>query len=199
MRLSLLAGLILIALFAGGPAQQYFPPGALSSNNKMDRIKAEWYSSELAALREPSVWKGSSELPKAEVYRFLWLRSFNASICIRLTIKDDGTGSLTTKEGNVHGGTELGKLTRVETRTISRAQMKAFLDRVRTVQFWNIRSPSNDLGGVDGSQWIIEGARQGTYKVVDVWSASASDPIHALGAMLAFDLAHMRIPSKLIY
>jgi hypothetical protein len=181
------------------PAQQYFPAGALSSNNKMDRIKAEWYSAELAALHEPSVWKSSSEQPQAEAYRFLWLRSFNAPICIRLTIKEDGTGSLTTKEGSVHGGTEFGKLTRVETRTVSKEQMKVFLDRVRTVKFWNIRSPGNDFGGTDGSQWIIEGVRQGKYKLVDVWSAPTSDPIHALGAMLVFDLAQMRVPSELIY
>jgi hypothetical protein len=178
---------------------QYFPAGALAIDKKMDRFKAEWYSQELAVLGEPSVWKASRERSALEVYRFLWLRSFHAPICIRLTIENDGTGSLISKEGSVHGGTEFGKLTHAQKTVISKEQTKAFLDRVRAVEFWNLRSPSNDLGGADGSSWIIEGGRHGLYKVVDVWSAPVGDPVHSLGAMLTFDLAHTKVPPALIY
>lgn len=191
---------LVIALTAmGAVVQEYFPPGALCAVAKMDRIKAEWYSQELAALHEPSLWQSSRERPDAEAYRFLWLRSFDPPICVRITVNGDGTGSLTSKEGNLHGGTERGKLSRVETKPLSSEQVKSFLDLVGSVKFWDIRSPIGNLGGVDGSQWIIEGERRGTYKIVDVWSASTTDPIHRLGTMLAFDFAKFQVPSQRIY
>jgi hypothetical protein len=48
------------------------------------------------------------------------------------------------------------------------------------------------------SQWAKR-AKQGTYKVVDVGSAPATNAIHVLGAMLAFDFAQVRVPSNTIY
>jgi hypothetical protein len=180
-------------------SQEYFPAGTLSAVAKMDRIKAEWYSQELAALHEPSLWQSSREHHDTEAYRFLWLRSFDAPICVRVTLNRDESGSLISKEGTVHGATERGKLTQAETKSLSREQVKSFLDLVGSVKFWDMRSPTSELGGVDGSQWIMEGEKQGTYKVVDVWSAPPTDPIHRIGAMLAFDFAKLQVPSQKIY
>ena len=155
----------------GAMLQGYFPSGALSAVTKMDGIKAEWYSQELATLHEPSLWQSSRKQRDAEAYRFLWLRSFDAPICVRITINRDGTALLTSKEGTIHGGTERGKLARLEMKLLSAEQVKAFLRLVGSVNFWTIHTPTRDMGGVDGSQWIMEGEKQGTYKVVDVWSA----------------------------
>ncbi len=180
-------------------AQPYFPAGALSTDSQMDRFRGDWYSQELAALHEPSLWQWPRDQPEKTTYRFLWLRSFNAPICIRLTINKDETGSIVCKEGNVHGATGAKKLMHVRMRSLSSVQVKSFLDRLDSVRFWQIPSPSSDVGGVDGSEWILEGAKQGTYKVVDVWSAPATNAIHVLGAMLAFDFAQVRVPSNTIY
>jgi hypothetical protein len=180
-------------------AQQFFPAGALSADSEMDRLRADWYSQELATLHEPSLFRDPRKRLGAEEYRFLWLRSFHAPICVRLTVSNDNGGTLIVKQGNVHGGTEAGKLMKVETKRLSREQVKPFLDRIKSVQFWKIRSPNHELGGVDGSQWIMGGVNHGNYKIVDVWSAPVTDPVHVLGAMLAFDFAQIHVPPELIY
>src|SRR5437899_2594377 len=46
----------------------------------LDRSKVEWYSEHLQAMREPPLTRVAGE---AEVYRFLWLRSFHRPIAIR--------------------------------------------------------------------------------------------------------------------
>lgn len=178
-------------------AQQYFPHGALSSDTKMDRIRYDWYSQELRWLHEPSLWQhiqGSDET----VYRFLWLRAFHAPACVSLTIHS-GSASITFKEGAFHGAAQPGRLLRTRTSAVSREQVKAFLKRVAEVHFWRIPSPDSDLGGPDGSEWILEGTKLGAYKVVTVYMAPRNNPVRVLGLMLLSDLAHVRIPSDSIY
>jgi hypothetical protein len=55
-----------------------------------------WYSAQLRALKEPSLFQLASNA-LSHSYRFLWLRTFNHPIAIRVDIKPAGTGALTTK------------------------------------------------------------------------------------------------------
>ncbi|MBV9036387.1 MAG: hypothetical protein JO182_18005 [Acidobacteriaceae bacterium] len=142
-RLGYLLLIVLSSRFA--LAQQFFPTGALSADNKWDRIKADWYSQELTTLHEPSLFRDPIKRLDAEEYRFLWLRSFHAPICVRLIVGNDNGRTLIAKEGSVHGGTEAGKLIKVQTKRLSREQVKSFLDRIDSVQFWKIHSPNNEL------------------------------------------------------
>jgi len=193
------SALPLFALFAAGQIVSDFPAGAICTDKKMDGIKNEWYSQELGSLREPSVWRISRERPNVDVYRFLWLRAFHLPISVRLTINEDESAWLIWKEGTIHDATEFGKLSRVGQRPITRQQVRKFLDAVQTARFWNIRSPSSELGGPDGSEWIIEGVWHGQYKIVNVYSAPADNPIHWLGMMMVLDLAGIKVPPELIY
>ena len=124
----------------GAMLQGYFPSGALSAVSKMDGIKAEWYSKELVTLQEPSLWQSSRKQRDAEVYRFLWLRSFDAPICVRITVNHDGTALLISKEGTLHGGAERGKLARSEMKLLSAEQVKAFRGLIVSVKFWTIHN-----------------------------------------------------------
>jgi hypothetical protein len=51
---------------------------------------------------------------------------------------------------------------------------------------------------VDGAQWIIEGARNGTYHIVDRWSPEDGE-IRALGLLILNDLAKMKLAAKEVY
>jgi hypothetical protein len=178
-------------------AQQYFPPGALSLDAKMDTIRSDWYSQELRFLHEPSLWRDSRRSGDT-AYRFLWLRAFHAPVCVCFTIHS-GSASLIFKKGALHGAGEPGRLLRTRTIALSREQVDAFLKRVAEVHFWNIPSPNGDLRGPDGSEWILEGVNLGAYKVVTVYTAPSNNPVRVLGLMLLSDLAHVRIPSNSIY
>ena len=163
----------------------------------MDEISSDWYSQELRFLHEPPLWR-ESRRPNETVYRFLWLRAFHAPVCVCLNIHSDAA-SITFKESRFHGAGEPGKLLRTKTTPVSREQVHAFLKKVAAVHFWSIPSPNSDLGGADGSEWILEGANLEAYKVVTAYTAPSNNPVRVLGLMLLFDLAHVRIPPHAIY
>lgn len=174
---------------------QYFPKSSLDSGG--DGFKAHWYSLQLRALEEPSLFR-LADIPASESYRFLWLRTFNHPISIRIDLKPDGTGILTTKIANGAGGYSPGALIENSSRTLKAEEVRAFLFRVERVGFWKARNPVNDQRGTDGSQWVIEGVKKGKYHVVDRWSPSGG-VAHDLGLMLAFDLAKVDVPENEIY
>lgn len=174
---------------------QYFPDSSLDS--RRDGFKSNWYSSQLHALQEPSLFQ-LAKSPSAESYRFLWLRSFNHPVAIRLDPKPDGTSVLTTKVADGAGGFRPGTLSENSSRLLTREQTQAFLSRVDKLGFWKAPNPVNDQRGTDGSQWIIEGVKGGQYHVVDRWTPGEG-VVRELGLMLVFDLAKMDIPKNEIY
>lgn len=185
---------IVVASIAQG---QYFPKMALDSHPQADKLKQAWYSDELRALQEPSLLP-LTKIPSQECYRFLWLRTFNHPISIRLVPKTNGTSVLIVKVASGSAGFHPGVLSENSTVILTREQTQGFLTLLDKVDFWHIVSPVDDQTGTDGSQWIIEGVKAGKYHLVDRWSPN-NGPIRELGLMLAFDLAHMSIPKHDIY
>jgi hypothetical protein len=186
---------VTISLCAATCAAQFFPKNSL--DERKDDFKAKWYSHQLQALNEPSLWEMKSS-PSTHAFRFLWLRTFHHPIAVRIELKPDGTGILTTKVANGAGGYSPGTLTQDKSRTLAKAEVDAFLVKVEKSGFWAAPNPVNDQEGTDGSQWIIEGVRNGKYHVVDRWSPSKG-VAHDLGMLLAFDLAKLNIPANEIY
>jgi hypothetical protein len=185
----------LIALFANSCAAQFFPQYSLDLDK--GGLKAQWYSRQLHALNEPSLSEMAAS-PSAEVYRFLWLRSFHHPIAIRLEVRPDGTGVLTTRIASGAGGYAPGKLIRDSTRALTKADTYTALAKINSDGFWEAPNPVDDQGGTDGSQWVIEGVRDGKYHVVDRWTPSKG-VAHDLGIMFAFDLAKLNLPKDEVY
>ncbi len=175
--------------------EQYFPKSSFSSSG--DEFTRAWYSSQLHALREPSLF-ALTKTPSSECYRFLWLRTFNHPIAIRLNPKSDGTGILTVKVASGAGGFHPGVLSESRTRVLTREETQSFLLQLDRLGFWKLPNPVDDHPGMDGAQWIIEGEKGGRYHVVDRWSPKKG-PVHELGMIFAFDLAKMNIPANEIY
>jgi hypothetical protein len=165
---------------------KYFPP----------EFPANWYAKHLIALKEPSLWE-SSKVEKTTSYRFLWLRTFHHPIVIRIDVNIDGTSLLTTKMTSGAGGYGPGRLIQNETRTLSREQTKWSLEQIEGHNFWKAPSVQNDRG-VDGSQWIVEGVRDGAYHIVDRWSPKDGE-IRALGLFMVNDLAKLELAAKEVY
>ena len=64
---------------------------------------------------------------------------------------------------------------------------------IETQQFWELDS-WEEVNGADGSQWIIEGQKNGRYHVVDRWSPT-KDPIRELG-LLMWQLSKLQTPAN---
>jgi len=119
-------------------------------------------------------------------------------VAIRLDIREDGIGVITTKVARGTAGFRPGQLSENMSRPLMREQTQAFLKRLGKVGFWSLPNPVIDQTGADGSQWIIEGVKKGNYHVVDRWSPEQG-AIRELGLYLAVGLALMNIPKDEIY
>lgn len=180
--------------------QQYFPAGTLDD-------KSNWYPAHLKALHEPSLWELSQKDPHAEVYRFLWLRTFHHPISIRLAVRPDGSGRVFAHSTNGKSGYEPGRINHISHFWLTKAKTQSWLAAFDNAGFWNLPNGAIErvdpltgeiMIGLDGAQWIFEGVRDGKYHVIDKWSPYAGDPVRALG-ILALKLARFRIRAADIY
>ena len=174
-------------------AQQYFPAGVLSSDSR--------YSKHLRALREPSLWELSQKDPNAEVYRFLWLRSFHHPIVIRVVVHANGSGRINSRMTSGKGGAEPGGIRHYSTSWLRKARTQEWLASFESAGFWNqptLLPDAKDMAQADGAEWIFEGVRNGKYHVIDRHSPAAGDPVRAIG-ILGLKLARFKIRPAEIY
>jgi hypothetical protein len=195
--LLVIVSMLVFSSFASIAQETYFPKKALGDDSRSDEFKAKWYSQELEVLQEPSLLELAKN-PASESYRFLWLRTFHHPVTVRLDVRADGIGVLTTKVASGAGGFRPGHLIENMSRPLTREQTQAFLARLTKVGFWSLPSPVNDQTGTDGSQWIIEGVKEGKYHVVDRWLPDKG-AVRELGLYLAVGLAQMNVPKDEIY
>ena len=102
-------------------------------------------------------------------YRFLWMRSFHFPATFELEISTDGSAQLI-----VEGLLEIDRLytdelNKSKSFKISKTAVKKFLDYLEEADFWNMPQYEPPRG-LDGANWIIEGAKNGKYHIVDRWS-----------------------------
>ena len=177
------------------PTPQYFPAGVFNTSTQSSKdFRDKWYSFTLRALHEPSLFALRND-QSLQVYRFLWLPSFHRPISIRLTINAYGSGSIVARSVDNHAGlltkpaSDTGELILDQTVAIDKIQAQDVLQRLQLLAFWSLpteeeqQAPqsSGESDGprlrvvqVDGSQWILEGLREGEYHVVDRWSPQAN-------------------------
>jgi hypothetical protein len=146
----------------------YFP----ISLKGLDTFRVQWYSRELRDMKEPVLFKSRS---KNEIYRFTWLRSFDHPIVISIE-KSSSNYSLYWKEGNHDQVTP--KLIVNKQQLINKAIWDNFIKKLKSINFWKQDTELTDLGGTDGSQWVLEGKLPNQYHVVDRWTPGKSTPFY---------------------
>lgn len=158
---------------------QYFPNKIFSENVKNDEFKVKWYSQHLVSMNEPSLWK-LIKSPTKEIYRLLWLRTFDSPVVIRLEINTD-SAKLFVKRTNGLGGYNAGSLIDDFKYEISKDSISNFIDLLRSSNFWKLSANKQLFLGTDGSRWIVEGIKNGKYHLVDRY---CGDEIKELGLFL---------------
>jgi len=193
-----IASLLVFCAFATAQ-ETYFPKNALADDSRSDQFKTYWYSHALKVLAEPSLLELAKN-SSSESYRFLWLRTFHHPVAIRLDVRPDGTGALTKKVGSGSAGFPYTVRLVIEnvSRPLTREQTQGFLAMLIRLGFWSLPSHINDQTGTDGSQWVIEGVKEGKYHVVDRWSPDAG-AVRELGLSLALEMAYMNVPKDELY
>ena len=178
----------------GAPGAGYFPDGTLTA------WEVESYVGHLHAMDEPSLLPLQRQL-FSHAYRFLWLRSFDDPIAVRVELRPDRTARLVAK---VLRRSDEG--VRVVTADVRRPEVEALLHLLAQTRFWALptHAPEIDPGSgmmaikFDGSNWILEGTWGGRYHVVDRWSGDMSAGYRA-ACLAMLDLSGVQIRPEEIY
>ena len=169
----------------------YFPVGSLdASQPDSDEFRREWYSKHLHAMEEPSLSQGRG---KADVaYRFLWLRTFDHPISVRVE-KSGSTVSLYTVELDGKGGYDPGRILRKTQSTLSPADLERLTATLGKPEFWQQKALEP---GLDGAEWILESVQDGRYQVTVQWSPQSGEFRDV--CLVFLDLAKL-LPMERIY
>jgi hypothetical protein len=183
-----------------------FPRGSFSPNPRWDRSAAKGMAQYLKLLGEPCLFPIRHN-PNAEVYRFLWMRTFNPPVSIRLDIEPTGTGrvAVTTILGESGFASTLKGPTTVTRRQVGVEEVARFRELVAKTDFLAIPPViQGDQQGTDGSEWRIEAITRGQYHTASRWSPTSSkgpseQAIAELGSALAFEIGQFQVNPDEIY
>src|ERR1035441_3991568 len=183
-----------------------FPRGSFNSNARWNAAEAKSMAYDLQLLGEPCLFPLRAD-PRAEVYRFLWLRTFHPPISVRLEIQVSGNGTVTvtTMPGESGFPSTLKGTPIVTSRLVGIDEVAKFRELLRKTQFLIIPSTvRGDQQGTDGSDWTIEAVKGGRYHIASRWSPAVSrgpgkQAIAELGKALAFDIGKFPVDPKDIY
>lgn len=174
---------------------QYFLPRTFSDSQTLERGIVKWYSENLAALEEPPLWSESGQ-PHQPSFRFLWLRTWDKPVSVRVDRNNDGTATLTIKVCSGTGGNDPGKLETNRTKVLDAGQFNALTSMFSAAHFWTMQTIENSAGK-DGAQWILEAADGGQYHLVERWSPK-DGAVRRIGLRL-LALADYKVPGDKVY
>ena len=123
----------------------------------------EWYSGQLFALDEAALYNSQEH-----VYRFTLLPSFYYSTVIRIEINQNGTATAHYKFGAGEGKQRDRGILQSKRITLSKKETREFLNMLDVNDYWRLPREV-DYSGWDGYTVIIEGVKDGSYRVVKRW------------------------------
>jgi hypothetical protein len=183
----------------------YFPEEAVEALGESVR---DWYEPELFAMQEPSLSNmrsprihpdsDSLEAPYVEAYRFIWLRSFDKPMAVRVEmVCGKYYLSLKVLSEKTLGGQK--KLIRSETRELTVYQWSQLTANLEAMEFWGLPTLDDQYRGiyVDGSHYILEGRREDKYHVVDRWSPESGQYLNA--CLFFLKLAKVSLRKEEVY
>lgn len=113
----------------------------------------------------------------SEWYRFVWVPTFGHPAFLRVDVEPDGAASLITHVWSGAGGYEWGKSTK-STRKLTAEEQSDLFKTLADIGFWTLPSeielPRN-LIVLDGTEWLIEGFKEGNCHVVTRYSSPLTD------------------------
>jgi hypothetical protein len=149
-------------------SELYFPIATRIDSDKcigFDSFTNEWYSRHLRAMNESVLFEGKIN---KEIFRFTWLRTFHNPVVIRIEKENDSV-NLFYKMTDGAGGYEPGEIVIDSRKKLALNDWQKFIQLVDSCHFWSTMPCEKLVKGLDGSQWILEGATNDYYQVVDEW------------------------------
>lgn len=154
----------------------------------------------LRALGEPDL--NRQQVSADTTIRFLWLRSFDFPVSVRL-VRSDGKFTVITASADItmEMGAEREKFTTIRDAVpIDPAAWRQIVESANEAGFWEMSSIDKLV--IDGAAWIIEARLPDRYHVVYIHSPKADRPVEATFRKLALsilDMGTIRVPPYKIY
>lgn len=127
----------------------------------------KYYDQRLDDLDEPSLWQMSKD-PNAEAFRFFWLTKDGAPIIVRIDVAIDGAATLTAKRSTGLAGESWGDAKDVETRALSKEELKDLRFRFGYMKYWYVeRTDEENVISRPGPVWLFEAIHKGKYHAVE--------------------------------
>ena len=131
---------------------------------ELAKFRQKWYSSVLASLHEPLIRPTQNK----EIYRFTWIGSFHFPAAFRLEHTENNTilsyHTVLRKKGKLNREYSMV----FKRKEVTPAEYDQFQQLIRQCNFFQLRTGYG--GGADGAQWLLEGAVNQTYRLVDRWN-----------------------------
>jgi hypothetical protein len=159
---SLLGSKTALSAYKAIQSYNYFPNQIFSDNKKVDDLVRNWYSQQLSALEELSLYQPNQ---KFETYRFTWLQTFHNPMAFSISLLEDGSGILTVKRCNGAGGYEPGVIDLKKEVELSKLQIQELIAKLGEMKFLQ-KPPNLDSMVFDGAHWVVEANLNGKYKIV---------------------------------
>lgn len=126
------------------------------------KFSLDWFSGALRWFKEPILSTGNP----GKVYRFLWLRSFDEPIVIRMQkIKRNVTIYWKLPRFN-HSGNTTDTLAEFK-KTLSLRQWRKFEKSLNSINYWSMIPRDYLNTATDGAVWLLEASVNGRYKVTE--------------------------------
>ncbi len=163
--------LLLAASALAGPVQTSESPQRTSADNGIEAApRGKWH------LYEPIEF-GERRLTDAvfgdnpHIYRFMCYPSFAPPVSVRLQIHKAGNGTAFVKRMDRRWNRDKKPYVRLSTHyAVDSAAVSKFLERIESLDFWRLQPKRRLVPGCDGSTWVLEGRRGGTYHAASRWS-----------------------------
>jgi len=168
------------------------------SQSELEPKQIELYSKMLRIMKEPGLCEVSVP-EEAETYRFIWLRTYDKPMVVRVDMEPNGSARVTVKAADEWSGDEPGKLKTTKTRKLSSQEAEHLRSIVNEADFWRLPSRVNSgIFVLHGASWTLEGTKGGTCHVVDRESPE-SGPLRSLGLGFLLNIARLKLLYQEVY
>jgi len=125
-------------------------------------------------MNEPRLPDSAKDV-SAEVYRMMILPTWGNPIVVRVQ-RHGKTFGLSARRLDGQGGYDPGKLVEAKDIELTADDSNELEVLVKNLNFFQLSTDEKGISGEDGEEWVLEGASQGKYHVVQRWSPSSYNP-----------------------
>jgi len=175
----------------------YFPQGNYAGISAGDNLHLNMYTNisyslTLREFEEPVLYNYRG---LDEIYRITWLRAFHLPIVFRF--QKQGFNFLLTTKVLLQRSNEYPD--ELETNTITSVSFfkwYKFKGKLAEADFWKLNSNDASAQPNDGSEWMVEGVKEGKYQMIARWSP---EPDLRKACLYLLSISNLKIPKRDIY